>query len=132
MCWPPRARGSRPSGSSARSSSRARCRSISTGCASGSKGSRDREGMSGPPHDLAHIGHADLLTPLPEDSLRFFVDLFGMEIEHRDSGSVYLRGWGDYQRYSLKLTESELPGLGQIGIRAWGRPGLERRVAAIE
>jgi catechol 2,3-dioxygenase len=83
-------------------------------------------------HDLAHIGHAELLTPTPEESLGFFVDLFGMEIEHRDGQSVYLRGWGEYQRYGLKLTEAELPGLGHMAIRAWSQEGLERRVAAVE
>jgi catechol 2,3-dioxygenase len=82
--------------------------------------------------ELAHIGHAELLTPFPEDSLRFFVELFGMEIEARDGRSVFLRGWGDYQRYSLKLTESELPGLGHMAIRAWSPEALERRVKAIE
>jgi catechol 2,3-dioxygenase len=85
-----------------------------------------------PIHDLAHIGHAELLTPYPEESLRFFVELFGMEIEAREGQSVYLRGWGDYQRYSLKLTESELPGLGHLAIRAWSQEALERRVRAIE
>ena len=44
-----------------------------------------------------------------------------MEVERREGESVYLRGWGDYQRYSLKLTESELPGLGHMAIRAWSR-----------
>jgi catechol 2,3-dioxygenase len=83
-------------------------------------------------HDLAHIGHAELLTPRPDESLRFFVDLFGMEVEAREGGSVYLRGWGDYQRYSLKLTESKLPGLGHMAIRAWSPAALHRRAAAIE
>lgn len=83
-------------------------------------------------HELAHIGHAELLTPFPEDSLAFFVDLFGMEIEARDGQSVYLRGWGDYQRYSLKLTESALPGVGHLAIRAWSPEALERRAAAIQ
>ena len=46
-----------------------------------------------------------------------------MEIEHREGQSVYLRGWGDYQRYSLKLTESKLPGLGHMAIRAWSPRG---------
>src|ERR1035441_11088451 len=55
-----------------------------------------------------------------------------MEIEARQGQSVYLRGWGDYQRYSLKLTESELPGLGHMAIRAWSPESLQRRVAAIE
>ncbi|MBV9415010.1 MAG: hypothetical protein JO363_08545, partial [Solirubrobacterales bacterium] len=85
-----------------------------------------------PIHDLAHIAHAELLTPFPDESLRFFVDLFGMEIEHREGQSVFLRGWGEYQPYGLKLTESELPGLGHTGIRAWSPEALERRVQAIE
>jgi catechol 2,3-dioxygenase len=82
--------------------------------------------------DLAHVGHAELLTPFAQESLRFFVELFGMEIEAQEGGSVYLRGWGDYQRYSLKLTESRLPGLGHVAFRAWDAQALERRVQAIE
>ena len=88
--------------------------------------------MTEPIHDLAHVGHAELLTPFPEESLRFFVELFGMEIESRAAQSVYLRGWGDYQRYSLKLTEAPLPGLGHMGLRAWSPAALERRVEAIK
>jgi catechol 2,3-dioxygenase len=82
--------------------------------------------------DLAHIGHAELLTPKPEESLRFFVDLFGMEVEAQVGGSTYLRGFGDYARYSLKLTEAPLPGLGHVAVRAWDEESLQRRVAAIE
>jgi catechol 2,3 dioxygenase len=88
--------------------------------------------VSEPIRDVAHIGHAELLTPTPEESLRFFVDLFGMEIEAREGQSVFLRGYGDYQRYSLKLTESRLPGLGHMALRAWSPEALERRVAALE
>ena len=83
-------------------------------------------------HDVARIGHAELLTPVPEESLRFFVDVLGMEEEAREGQSVYLRGWGDYLRYSLKLTESERPGLGHVALRTWSPEALERRVAAIE
>ena len=50
--------------------------------------------MSEPIHDLAHIGHAELLTPFPDQSLAFFTELFGMEIEAREGESVYLRGLG--------------------------------------
>ncbi|MFZ0386142.1 MAG: hypothetical protein WAL22_10785 [Solirubrobacteraceae bacterium] len=87
--------------------------------------------MTQPP-DLAHITHAELLTPFPQESLAFFVDLFGMEIEHQEGQSVFLRGWGEYQPYGLKLTESELPGVGHVGIRAWSPEALQRRVAAIQ
>jgi catechol 2,3-dioxygenase len=87
--------------------------------------------MNQPP-DLAHIAHAELLTPFPDESLRFFTDLFGMEIEHREGQSVFLRGWGEYQPYGLKLTEAKLPGLGHIAIRAWSPEALQRRVQGIE
>ncbi|MFZ0089370.1 MAG: VOC family protein [Solirubrobacteraceae bacterium] len=87
--------------------------------------------MNEPP-DLAHIAHAELMTPFPEESLRFFVTLFGMEIEAREGQSVFLRGWGEYQPYGLKLTESRLPGLGHLAIRAWSPEALERRARGIE
>jgi catechol 2,3-dioxygenase len=82
--------------------------------------------------DVAHIGHVELLTPKPEDSLRFFEQVLGMEVEATEGRSVFLRGWGDYQRYSLKLTQSEQAGLGHMALRAWSPEALERRVAAIE
>jgi catechol 2,3-dioxygenase len=82
--------------------------------------------------DLAHIGHAELLTPEPERSLRFFVDALGMEQEAVDGQSVFLRGWGDYQRYSLKLTEAPEPGLGHLALRARSAESLARLVAAVE
>ncbi|MGZ4166736.1 MAG: VOC family protein [Solirubrobacteraceae bacterium] len=87
--------------------------------------------MNEPP-DLAHIAHAELLTPFPDESLRFFVELFGMQIEHQESQSVFLRGWGEYQPYGLKLTEAKQPGLGHVAIRAWNPEALQRRVDGIE
>jgi catechol 2,3-dioxygenase len=88
--------------------------------------------MPASPPELAHIGHAELLTPKPEESLRFFVDVLGMEEEAGEGQSVFLRGFGDYQRYSLKLTESETAGLGHLALRAWSPEALQRRAAAIE
>ena len=87
--------------------------------------------MSVPP-DIAHLGPVELLTPKPAESLDFFERVLGMEIEHRDGQSVYLRGWGDYQRWSLKLTESETSGLAWCGMRAWNEDAAARRIAAIE
>src|SRR5207253_11404642 len=77
---------------------------------------KPRRAVTEPIHDLARIGHAELLTPKPEESLRFFVDVLGMEEDARDGRSVYLRGWGDYLRYSLKLTESPQAGLGHVAL----------------
>jgi catechol 2,3-dioxygenase len=84
------------------------------------------------PPDLAHIHHAELFTTQPEESLRFFVDVLGMEVEAREGASVYLRGWGDYMRYSLKLTESAQTGIGHMAFRAWNEDALQRVAAAVE
>ena len=55
-----------------------------------------------------------------------------MEIEPREGQSVFLRGWGEYQPYWLKLTEAERSGIGHMALRASSAEALERRVAAIE
>jgi catechol 2,3-dioxygenase len=82
--------------------------------------------------DLAHLGHAELLTPTLEESLDFFVRMLGMETVCSDGDSVFLRGYGDYERYCLKLTASNRPGLGHVALRARSRAALHRRVAALE
>jgi len=82
--------------------------------------------------DLAHIHHVELLTPEPERSLAYFHDVLGMEVESRSGESVFLRGWGEYQPYSLKLTESATSGLAHMALRASSPDGLTRRVEAIE
>jgi catechol 2,3-dioxygenase len=88
--------------------------------------------MPEPIQDIAAIGHVELLTPDPDGSLRFFHEVLGLDIEAREGQSVFLRGYADYQRYSLKLTEAPQPGIGHVGLRAWSDAALERRVAAVE
>ncbi|HZU16143.1 MAG TPA: catechol 2,3-dioxygenase [Candidatus Dormibacteraeota bacterium] len=88
--------------------------------------------MNEPIHDIARIGHAELLTTQPERSLDFFTEVLGMEIEAREGRSVFLRGYGDYLRYSLKLTEAPSTGLGHLALRTWSQEALQRRVRAVE
>ena len=85
-----------------------------------------------PNMDVAHLGHVELLTPKPQQSLRFFVDIMGMTESGRQGDSVYLRGWDDYERYCLKLTGSHTSGLGHAAFRARSPQALQRRVAALE
>jgi catechol 2,3-dioxygenase len=82
--------------------------------------------------DVAHLGHVEILTPKPDESLRFFVDVLGMTESGRQGDSVFLRGWDDYERYSLKLTASHTSGLGHAAFRARSQQALERRVAALK
>jgi catechol 2,3-dioxygenase len=81
--------------------------------------------------DIAHLGHLELLTPKPDESLAFFVDVMGMTISGRQGESVYLRAWDDYERYTLKLTASKTSGLGHVAFRTRTAQALERRVKAL-
>src|SRR5919112_2446511 len=81
--------------------------------------------------DVAHLAHLEILTPKPEESLRFFVDVMGMTESGRRGDSVYLRAWDDYERYSLQLTASNTSGLGHAAFRTRSPQALERRVAAL-
>lgn len=83
-------------------------------------------------HDVAHLGHVEMLTPKPEESLRFFVEVMGMTESGRRGDSVYLRGWDDYEHHSLQRTASAKSGLGHYALRAASPQALQRRVEAIE
>ena len=85
-----------------------------------------------PIYDLAHLGHVEMLTPKPEASLNFFVNVMGMTESARQGDSVYLRGWDDYEHHTLKLTASKTSGMGHMAFRARSPQALERRVAALK
>jgi len=79
--------------------------------------------------DLAHV---ELLTPKPDESLRFFIDVMGMTESGRRGESVYLRGWDDYEHHTLKLSAAKIAGMGHFAYRSSSPEALQRRVAVIE
>jgi catechol 2,3-dioxygenase len=83
-------------------------------------------------HDIAHLAHVEMLTPKPEESLRFFVDVVGLTETARQGDSVYLRGWDDYLHHTLKLTAAKQSGMGHFAFRTWSPEALERRARALE
>src|ERR1700730_1177093 len=85
-----------------------------------------------PIFDLAHLGPMELLTPKPDESLKFFVDVMGMTVSGRKGESVYLRGWDDYERYSLKLTASNTSSMELREWRAESQQALQRRIGAVK
>ncbi len=82
--------------------------------------------------DIAHLGHLELLTPKFEQSRKFFIDVMGMTQSGEKGDSVYLRGWDDYERYSLKLTASKTSGMAHVAFRTRTPQALERRAAALK
>lgn len=83
-------------------------------------------------HDVAHLGHIELLSPKPAESIQFFCDVLGMQEVARQGQSVYLRAWGEYECYSLKLTEARQAGIGHTAFRTWSPHALNRLVQDIE
>lgn len=81
--------------------------------------------------EIAHLGHVEIFTPKPAESLHFFEEIFGMKVTERQGQSVYLRAWGDYERHTLKLTEAKQAGLGHVAWRAMSPQALERLAQAL-
>jgi catechol 2,3-dioxygenase len=81
---------------------------------------------------LAHIHHVELLSPVADDSERFFVDVLGMEVESREGQSVFLRGWGEYQPYSVKLTEAATSGLAHMAFRTASAQALDALASELD
>ena len=81
---------------------------------------------------ISQLAHVELLTPRPEDTLRFMCEVMGLYESERVGQSVYLRGWGDFFHHSLVLTEADQPGLGHIGWRAEGPEELQAAVKRLE
>lgn len=77
-------------------------------------------------HFLSQLAHVEILTPKPDESLRFFTQILGLEESGRNGQSVYLRGWGEHFHHSLQLTEGDAPGQGHIAWRSGGEEELER------
>jgi catechol 2,3-dioxygenase len=82
--------------------------------------------------DIAHLGHIELLTPKFEESLDFFIQIMGLHEAGRDDTSVYLRAWGDYERFTLQLTHAQQSGLGHVAFRARSAEVLRSLVENLE
>ena len=83
-------------------------------------------------HDVAHLGHVEIFTPKLAESHAFFTSIFGLHEVARRGDSVYLRAWGEYQLYSLKLTGSKTSGLGHVAFRASSAAALTGIIADLQ
>jgi catechol 2,3-dioxygenase len=82
--------------------------------------------------DIAHLGHVEIYTPEFEKSVAFFKEIVGLHESGRNDDSVFLRGWADYERFTLQLTRSGSSGLGHVAFRAKSAHILDQLVAKLE
>jgi catechol 2,3-dioxygenase len=82
--------------------------------------------------DIAHVSAVELLTPVLDDTVRFFTDQMAMEVVERRGDSAYLHAWDDYEHFTVKVTGAGTSGIGRTWLRARSPEALERRVRDIE
>lgn len=84
--------------------------------------------MARNPHYFSQLAHIEVLTTNLEASVKFFTDIVGLDETGREKDSVYLRAWGDYFHHTLKLTQSDKPGMGHLSWRADSPEALDDAV----
>jgi len=85
-----------------------------------------------PIFDVAQLAHVEILSPKPEETVKFFTRFLGLEETAREGQSVYLRAYEDLYHHSLKVTEAKDAGLGHASWRATSPQALHRRATAIQ
>jgi catechol 2,3-dioxygenase len=85
-----------------------------------------------PQHEIAHLAHLEMRTPVLDESVAFFTDYLGLTVLETRGGTVYLRAFDDYEHVTIKLTAHETSGIGRTSLRAASPEALERRVKEIE
>lgn len=79
---------------------------------------------------LSQLAHVELVSPKPQETVDWMVDVLGLEETAREGQSVYLRGWAEWLHSSLIVTEGERTEVAHVGWRTYG-PDDPDRVAAL-
>lgn len=69
---------------------------------------------------LSQLAHVELISPKPEETARWMVDVLGLEETTREGQSVYLRGWAEWLHSSLVVTEGPRAEVAHIAWRTYG------------
>jgi len=85
-----------------------------------------------PVRDLAHLGRHALRTPDPDGTVRYFVNLLGMDLVAEEDDTWYLHAYGDYESWSLKVVAANQAGPARVSWRTVSPQALQRRVRWLE
>jgi catechol 2,3-dioxygenase-like lactoylglutathione lyase family enzyme len=83
-------------------------------------------------HQIAHLAHVEIRTPVPEKSLDFFTRYLGLTENGSAGDSVFLRAWDDYENVTIKLTAHTTSGVGRTNLRAASPEALASSVSKID
>lgn len=83
-------------------------------------------------HEVAHLSHLTLNTPVLDKSVDFFVDYLGMAVNGEDNGKVFLRTWDEYEHHTITLTQNDVAGIRRTHLRAASPEALGRLTKGLE
>jgi len=66
---------------------------------------------------IATLGHVELRCTDPEASRDHFHDVLGLEESLRRDERIYMRGWGDWDTFTLELTPADRSEVGHIAFQ---------------
>lgn len=69
---------------------------------------------------LSQLAYVELVSPKPDETVQWMVDVLGLEETVREGQSVYLRAFTEWMHSSVIVTEGPEPALGRIGWRTYG------------
>jgi catechol 2,3-dioxygenase len=69
---------------------------------------------------LSQLAHVELVSPKPQETVDWMVNVLGLEETTREGQSAYLRGWAEWLHSSLVVTEGPQPAIGHIAWRTYG------------
>lgn len=69
---------------------------------------------------LSQLAHVELISPKPQETVDWMVEVLGLEETTREGQSIYLRGWAEWLHSSLIVTEGPQAALGHIAWRTYG------------
>src|SRR3954465_2499174 len=69
---------------------------------------------------LSQLAYAELISPKPDETVKWLIDVLGLEETAREGQSVYLRAFCEFLHSSLIVTEGPEPALGCVGFRTYG------------
>jgi catechol 2,3-dioxygenase len=69
---------------------------------------------------VSQLAHVEIISPKPQETVDWLKNVLGLEESGADGTSTYLRGWAEWFKHSVQVTEGPQPALGHIGWRAQG------------
>src|SRR3954467_8035463 len=69
---------------------------------------------------LSQLAHVELVSPKPQETVDWLVNVLGLEETAREGQSVYLRGWAEWLHSSLIVTEGARSEVAHVAWRTYG------------